>query len=300
MTYNRTITKAAEIISVALVGAGIAADGWAMQIISAAPVAADADRYTVAVYQPRHRIPSTVWALTIDTAHDGWTIAARTMECTYNRDTTGAEYAPRHALASAMTGRIRITAPNAYAMHLAELRIAETPDTAETEQDTETTPAAEPETETAQDAERESRIIELMQKSIDCISPRSAWGRGVKLYACELLGSLAECVEWARKNGEPSTLENRETVRAALLNGAENWSQYSWGGCSLIYSGDIAERLCSPSELKRKRGGELPPNAAEDWLDVQARALRRAAQYVIGTYDLAANGQYLIREGARV
>ena len=176
---------------------------------------------------------------------------------------------------------------------------------AETEQDTETTPAAEPETETAettetaQDAERDARIIELMQKSIDCISPRSAWGRGVKLYACELLDSLAECVEWAYKDGEPSPLESRETVRAALLNGAEDWSQYSWGGCSLIYNGDIAERLCSPSELKRKRGGELPPNAAEDWLDVQARALRRAAQYVIGTYDLAANGQYLIREGAR-
>lgn len=182
------------------------------------------------------------------------------------------------------------------------------PDTAETEQDAETAPAAETETETAEtiettetapDAERDARIIELMQKSIDCISPRSAWGRGVKLYACELLGSLAECVEWARKNGEPSPLESRETVRAALLNGAEDWSQYSWGGCSLIYSGDIAERLCSHSELKRKRGGELPPNAAEDWLDVQARALRRAAQYVIGTYDLAANGQYLIREGAR-
>lgn len=131
MTYNRTITKAAEIISVALVGAGIAADGWTMRIIGVAPVAADADRYTVAVYQPRQRIPSTVWALTIDTAHDGWTIAARTMECTYNRDTTGAEHAPRHALASAMTGRIRITAPDAYAMHRAELGIAETTETAE-------------------------------------------------------------------------------------------------------------------------------------------------------------------------
>ena len=39
MKTNYTITKAAEIISVALVGAGIAADGWTMQIISAAPVA---------------------------------------------------------------------------------------------------------------------------------------------------------------------------------------------------------------------------------------------------------------------
>lgn len=138
MTYNYTITKAAEIIGVALVGAGIAADGWTMQIISAAPVGADADRYTVAVYQPRHRIPSTVWALTIDTAHDGWTIAARTMECIYNRDTMGADMAPRHALASALTGRIRITAPDADTMHRAELETA----------DTETAPAAEPETET--------------------------------------------------------------------------------------------------------------------------------------------------------
>ena len=111
MKTNNTITKAAEIISTALIGAGIAADGWTMQIIAAAPAAADADRYTVAVYQPRHRVPSTVWALTIDTAHDGWTIAARTMECTYNRDTMGAELAPRHALASAITGRIKITAP---------------------------------------------------------------------------------------------------------------------------------------------------------------------------------------------
>lgn len=127
MTYNNTITKASEIISVALVGAGIAAGGWTMQIISAAPVGADADRYTVAVYQPRHRIPSAVWALTIDTAHDGWTIAARTMECIYNRDTMGADIAPRHALTSAITGRIRITAP-----------------------------AAEPETETTERAEKEN------------------------------------------------------------------------------------------------------------------------------------------------
>lgn len=169
-----------------------------------------------------------------------------------------------------------------------------------------TAPAAEPETETAEteqttetapDAQRDARIIELMQKSIDCISPRSAWGRGVKLYACELLGSLAECVEWARKNGEPSPLESRETVRAALLNGAEDWSQYSWGGCALIYDGDIAERLCTPSELKRKRGGELKPNAAEDWLDVQARALYQASVKVLRAYDIALDA---LREGARV
>lgn len=143
MTYNHTITKAAEIIGVALVGAGIAADGWTMQIIGAALVGADADRYTVAVYQSRHRIPSTVWALTIDTAHDGWTIAARTVECIYNRDTMGADIAPRHALASAITGRVRITAP-----------------------------AAEPETETTEPAERAAEIspmcADCTRRGTDC------------------------------------------------------------------------------------------------------------------------------------
>lgn len=292
MTYNRTITKAAEIISVALVGAGIAADGWTMQIISAAPVAADADRYTVAVYQPRHRIPSTVWALTIDTAHDGWTIAARTMECTYNRDTTGAEYAPRHALASAMTGRIRITAPDAYAMHLAELGIAETPDTAETEQDAETAPAAEAETETAERAET-PKIIARMAEIIEALPARSAWSRAKKEYAAELLSNLRGAAAYAAETGTPSPLADHETVRAALLNGAEDWSQYSWGGCSLIYNSDIAARCCNPSELRRTHGGEKRPNAREDWLDVQARALYQAGAVLMAAYDIAA------REGAR-
>lgn len=40
---------------------------------------------------------------------------------------------------------------------------------------------------------------------------------------------------------------------------------------------DIAELLCSPSELKRKKYGERRPNSREEWLDVQARALAQAA-----------------------
>lgn len=31
----------------------------------------------------------------------------------------------------------------------------------------------------------------------------------------------------------------------------------------MIYDSDIAERLCTLSELKRKRGDELPPNSRE-------------------------------------
>lgn len=263
MKYNYTITKAAEIISVALVGEGIAADGWTMQIICAAPVGADADRYAVAVYQPRHRIPSTVWALTIDTAHDGWTIAARTMECIYNRDTMGADMAPRHALASAITGRIRITAP-----------------------------AAETETETAERAEA-PEIIARMAEIITAAPARSAWARGVRAYAAELCGNLRGAAAYAAETGTPSPLTDRETVRAVLLNGARDWSEYSWCGCALIYDGDIAARVCTPSELRRTHGGQRDPNPRETWLDVQARALYQAGAVVLAAYDKTT------REGAR-
>ena len=98
---------------------------------------------------------------------------------------------------------------------------------------------------------------------ISAKTPRSAWGKAVQTYALELLESL---------EGEYSA--------AALLNGAENWKAYSYGGCSLIYDADIAERVCTPSEFKRKKGGELPPNSSETWLDCQARALSQAASKI--------------------
>ena len=182
MTYNYTITKAAEIIGVALVGTGIAADGWTMQIISAAPVGADADRYTVAVYQPRHRIPSAVWTLTIDTAHDGWTIAARTMECIYNRDTMGADIAPRHALTSAMTGRIRITAP-----------------AAETET-TETAPAAEPETETT----AETETTETAERAAEIADALDDIRRERAVYGYPKGRVTARCIREAESVGRPT------------------------------------------------------------------------------------------------
>lgn len=107
---------------------------------------------------------------------------------------------------------------------------------------------------------------------------RSAWGRGVTVYALELLEELAEAIQ-----GGWLSLDDLDSVQGrkrAMLNGASDWSDYSWGGCSLIYNSDIAERLCTPSELKRTRGGEWRPNASEEWLDTQARALHQASRRV--------------------
>ena len=103
-------------------------------------------------------------------------------------------------------------------------------------------------------------------QSIEATNPRSAWGRAVKVYALEL---LEECKEPLPRNLE------RE-----LLNGAESWNHFSYSGNSLIYDKDIAERLCSPSELKRCRGGARQPRGGETWLDAQACALFQAARLI--------------------
>ena len=120
--------------------------------------------------------------------------------------------------------------------------------------------------------------IEKLYQSIASEKQRSAWNKGVTQYALEMVEQLGEQI-----NGgyfEELDLTESKKVRAALLNGAADWSQYSWGGCSLIYDGDIAERLCCPSELKKTRNGERRPNSREEWLDVQARALYQAANRI--------------------
>ena len=99
----------------------------------------------------------------------------------------------------------------------------------------------------------------------------SAYKRGVKEYTDELLDNLEE-----RAQSYERLPKNEKELEEWLLNGAMSWDEYSYGGCSLIYNGDIAERLCTPSELKKKDGGRLAPNSNESWLDVQIRALYQA------------------------
>lgn len=101
---------------------------------------------------------------------------------------------------------------------------------------------------------------------IEATNPRSAWKKGVKAYALEILEDLPRNVEYG----------SIESLKKDALNGARDWNQYSWGGSSLIYNEDIAKRLCTPSELKKTRNGERRPNAREEWLDCQARALKQA------------------------
>ena len=121
------------------------------------------------------------------------------------------------------------------------------------------------------------KTLDLL-KRVENVKVRSAWNNGVKTYAVELLDDAAsnrECEEFA----------SLQELKEAILNGASDWKQYSEGGCSLIYNYDIAERLCSPSELKKTKNGTNNPNNRENWIQCQARALFQAWELIKRTYN---------------
>ena len=110
---------------------------------------------------------------------------------------------------------------------------------------------------------------ELLNK-LEKLTPRSVWSRAVVSDAMDLLENAPEEL--------PNTWEE---LKKALLNGAADWSAYSYGGCALVYDEDIARHYCTPSELRKvtHKDGTISEraNAGENWLDVQARALTQAA-----------------------
>ena len=98
---------------------------------------------------------------------------------------------------------------------------------------------------------------------------RSAWDRGVTAQAYDM-------VEAVELDDLP---EDREELQALLLNGANEWFNYSYSGCALVYNGDIAERYMTPSELKRYNADGHDGSMAfdgESLLGMQARACLQA------------------------
>lgn len=106
----------------------------------------------------------------------------------------------------------------------------------------------------------------------------SAWERGVREYAKELVYDLCD-------NYEGTEICSTEQLKELLLNGARDWKQFSYGGCSLAYDEEIARRLCNPSELRRTRNGIRKPNSRETWLDVQRRALCQAEDFIMRVFN---------------
>lgn len=73
-----------------------------------------------------------------------------------------------------------------------------------------------------------------IKKELEARKDRSAWSKGVTVYALELLEEYQE-----RAAYEGREAADRAEFKAWLLNGADSWESYSYGGSSLIYNGAL-------------------------------------------------------------
>ena len=132
-------------------------------------------------------------------------------------------------------------------------------------------------------------MVKAIRSEVEKTKTRSAWDRGVKEYAVEMLTELGFSAEYGYADADD--FSNWMMLHKKLLNGAANWRQYSEGGSALCYDGQIAARLCAPWELRKTDNGRKEPNASETWIDVQSRALYQAADMIRDAYRVVREGR---------
>lgn len=96
---------------------------------------------------------------------------------------------------------------------------------------------------------------------------RTYWDRGVTDFALDLLENYENICKECENDGNPVPACNKKT----LLNGADDWRVYCYGGCALVYNGDIAKVVFTPAQFAKWEQGRKV--TAEPLLDIQARAL---------------------------
>ena len=124
--------------------------------------------------------------------------------------------------------------------------------------------------------------IEKLAKKVAKTPARSAWKKGVRHCAEDLLQTVADI----RSDKELKAVKNYGDLEKLALNGSKDWKQYTRNGTGMIWNEEIAETFCTPSELKRTKGGQLPPNGREDWMDVYARGMYQASWLIERCYNL--------------
>lgn len=106
---------------------------------------------------------------------------------------------------------------------------------------------------------------------VDDASCRSHWERAVKDYALEMISQCDRTSITSYKQ-IPNHCNAFNMTDSALAKAL------SEGGCFEIYNGDIAKRLCTPSQLKRvaRKDGTVRDLPHETWIDAQTRAVNQA------------------------
>lgn len=96
--------------------------------------------------------------------------------------------------------------------------------------------------------------IAIVANEVNNIKTRSAWAKGVKVYAKMHLENFAYFCSY-----DEDVEFNEETI----LNGAYSWQHWSESGLGLCDNQQIAETLCTPTELKLTKNGMKEPNKKE-------------------------------------
>jgi len=104
------------------------------------------------------------------------------------------------------------------------------------------------------------RTIKSVVEELEHFPCSSAWEKGVRDYAIDMFLGVAEY-----KRTWISDISEKE-----LLDGEDNWLEYSHNGCALVYDKNIRDALC-PDE----------PLDSRDWIDTQAVALLEAAELIL-------------------
>ena len=124
--------------------------------------------------------------------------------------------------------------------------------------------------------------IETILNRVNQTRANSAWSRGVKLYAADILNNIIDEGQTDFIIGDDGFLRQNSWTIHCLSHGFDMWVSISRGSSYMIFNRDIAERLCTPSEFRRaEKNGFFRANSREDWLDCQGRALYQARNLIL-------------------
>lgn len=87
--------------------------------------------------------------------------------------------------------------------------------------------------------------------SEEIMRKKSKERRAICRYALEILDG------YQNDHRKDDNFDINHTNVKELLNGAKDWRQYSEGGCSLIYTEDIEERIGVGGDLMKRQGEYL-------------------------------------------
>ena len=125
-------------------------------------------------------------------------------------------------------------------------------------------------------------IISIMTR-INSWKANSAWNRGVKLYAMEILSNIKDEGQNELSFDENGKLIQKTWTIHGLTQGFDHWVGCSQSGQFEIYDREIALRLCTASELQKTKFGERNPSKRETWIECQGRALFQARNLIAKT-----------------